>query len=285
MVLNQDFNSGMMKKLKLAVLDMNNGDPNQGLRCICSIAEKYPEEIDYKIYDVRVENEMPDLSYDIYISSGGPGNPLVGNGIWETKFTQLVDELWAYNKTTGQTAKKYAFFICHSFQMVCNHFQLGEITKRHSTSFGIFPVHKTKEGQNEFVINDLGNPFYTIDRRDWQLVQPKLNIIKKRGAKILALEKIRDHVPYERAVMAIRFSDEFVGTQFHPELEVDGMTQYLLKSENREKIINDFGTQKYNQMLKLLANPETITVTNKTILPTFIENAIKKLKNVEEVKI
>lgn len=266
-----------MNKLKLAVLDMNNGHPNQGLRCICSIVEKYPKEIDYTVYDVRVDNKVPDLSYDIYISSGGPGNPLEGNGIWEVKFTQLIDQLWTYNKTAISNAKKHAFFICHSFQLVCHHFQLGAITKRHSTSFGIFPVHKTKVGMEELVLNNLNNPFYAIDSRDWQLVQPKLNVIKKWGAKILALEKIRDHVAYERAIMAVRFSDEFVGTQFHPEADAEGMKEHLLKAENREKIISGFGKRKYNQMMKLLANPETIAATNEAILPAFIENAIRTL--------
>ena len=28
-------------------------------------------------FDVRLKNELPDISYDIYISSGGPGDPLV----------------------------------------------------------------------------------------------------------------------------------------------------------------------------------------------------------------
>ncbi len=276
----------MNKKLKLAILDMNNGHPNQGLRCICSIVEKYPKEIDYKIYDVRVNDEVPDLGYDIYISSGGPGNPLEGNGVWEVKFTQLIDQLWAHNKTANIADKKHAFFICHSFQLVCDHFQLGEITKRNSTSFGIFPVHKTAAGKREKVLAQLGNPFYAIDSRDWQLVQPNLNVIKKWGAKILALEKIRDHVAYERAIMAVRFSDEFIGTQFHPEADAEGMTAHLLKQENRDKIIQNFGKRKYNNMMKLLANPTTIAATNEAILPSFIENAIRQLSiEIEAVSI
>lgn len=275
----------MSKKLKLAVLDMNNGHPNQGLRCICSIVEKYPKEIEYKVYDVRVTNEVPDLSYDIYISSGGPGNPLEGNGIWDLKFTQLIDQLWFHNKTADKRKRKHAFFICHSFQLVCNHFQLGTITKRNSTSFGIFPVHKTKAGLDENILNGLANPFYAIDSRDWQLVQPKLKVIKKWGAKILALEKIRDHVAYERAIMAVRFSKEFVGTQFHPEADAEGMTQHLLIDENREKIIKNFGKRKYNQMMKLLAEPKTIAATNEAIIPAFIENAIRQLSKRKAVQV
>lgn len=257
---------------------MNNGHPNQGLRCICSIVERYAMEIDYKVYDVRVENEVPDLSYDMYISSGGPGNPLVGNGVWEVKFTDLIDRLWEHNKRADEADKKYAFFICHSFQLVCNHFQLGEITKRHATSFGVLPVHKTKAGKIDRALNKLKDKFYAIDSRDWQLIQPNLRVFKKWGAQILALEKIRDHVAYERAIMAVRFSEEFVGTQFHPEADAEGMIAHLEVPENQQKIITTFGQRKYNQMMKLLPKPETIAATQAAILPNFIEHAIRNLQ-------
>jgi homoserine O-succinyltransferase len=40
----------------------------------------------YHIFDVRSKNEVPDLSYDAYISSGGPGSPIDSAGsIWEEK--------------------------------------------------------------------------------------------------------------------------------------------------------------------------------------------------------
>jgi hypothetical protein len=29
--------------------------------------------------------------YDIYISTGGPGDPLVGDGSWDTKYIELID--------------------------------------------------------------------------------------------------------------------------------------------------------------------------------------------------
>ena len=46
-------------------------------------------------------------------------------------------------------------------------------------------------------------------------------------AQVLSLEKIRTHVEYERAIMAVRFSDEFVGTQYHPELSAADVGGYL----------------------------------------------------------
>ena len=73
-------------KLRLAILDLNAGLPNQGMRCITQIVSEYKNQLDADIFDVRVTGEVPDLSYDIYISSGGPGNPLEGDGVWDTRF-------------------------------------------------------------------------------------------------------------------------------------------------------------------------------------------------------
>jgi hypothetical protein len=46
----------------------------------------------------------------------------------------------------------------------------------------------------------------------------KLSVFKKRCQNYF-IGKIRDHVQYERAIMAVRFTDYFVGTQFHPEAD------------------------------------------------------------------
>ena len=38
--------------------------------------------------------ELPDLSYDVFISSGGPGSPLESEGIeWDKKYMQWIDEV------------------------------------------------------------------------------------------------------------------------------------------------------------------------------------------------
>lgn len=266
----------MEHKLKLALLDMNAGRPNQGMRCIRDIAHMYENDFDITEFDVRVTYEVPDTSFDVYISSGGPGNPLEGNGIWDKKWYDLVDQLWAYNQENA-FSKKYMFFVCHSFQMACHHFRLGEITERKSTSFGIMPVHKTKFGEIDPIFRDLPNPFYAVDSRDWQLIQPNLTIFQKHGAKILALEKIRTHVEYERAIMAVRFSKEFIGTQFHPEADAEGMSRHFSKEEIRNQVIENFGQTKYNDMMEHLNDPDKIELTHQTILPAFIENALDSI--------
>ena len=192
-----------IQKARLAILDMNNEEPNQGLRCITDIVRGFDDQVDWDVFDVRAKNQVPDLSYDIYISSGGPGNPLE-NGEWKDRFFELIDGAWHLN-LAGES-KKYFFFICHSFQMACEHFKLGDITPRKKTSFGVYPIHKTKIGEDDPLLQGLDNPYYAVDSRDWQLIQPKLKIFKEHGAEILSLERIRTHAEYERAIMAVRFS-------------------------------------------------------------------------------
>ncbi len=267
----------MRSKIRLAILDMNNGHPNQGMRCLRDIANSFEDRISWEEFDVRAKNEMPDTAFDIYISSGGPGNPLEGNGVWEVRFFDLIDQLWAYNQSVEASMRKHFFFICHSFQLACFHFQLGEITARKSTSFGVYPIHKTASGKKDQLLEHLEDPYYAVDSRDWQLVQPRLKVFKEHGASILSLEKIRTHVEYERAIMAVRFSDEFVGTQYHPEADPEGMMIHFSKEENRQKVINNFGQEKYENMMEHLQDPDKIAQTHQTIIPNFIENALNQL--------
>lgn len=45
-------------------------------------------------------------------SSGGPGNPMEGNGVWDKAWYKLVGDLWEFNQN-NKFDKKYMFFICH----------------------------------------------------------------------------------------------------------------------------------------------------------------------------
>jgi len=263
-------------KVKLAILDMNNDAPNQGLRCITEIVSSFSDDVEYQIFNVRAKNELPDTSFDVYISSGGPGSPL-DKGTWRKPYLQLMQELWDHNKGSSEQ-KKSVFFICYSFQVMCHYFELGEIKPRRSTSFGILRVHQTKKGHNDLIFKGLKDPFFAVDSRDWQLIQPRLTVFKEHGATILSLEKIRTHVELERAIMAVRFSDEFVGTQFHPEAEPVSMEAYFSLEENKKIIVKSFGEQKYNQMMDHMDDPEKVALTYRTILPKFIQNAITKVK-------
>lgn len=267
----------------MAILDMNNDEPNQGLRCIVDIAKSFNGDIEFTIYNVRAKLELPDFSYDIYISSGGPDSPLE-QGPWRKSYLDLIQGIWDFNKTS-QEEKKFVFLICYSFQVVCDYFKLGEMKPRKSTSFGIFPIHKTKAGLKDTLLQGLDDPFYAVDSRDWQLIQPRLKVFKEHGATILSLEKIRTHVELERAIMAVRFSNEFVGTQFHPEADPIGMYAHFSQDFYKQKVITAFGEEKYNDMMNKMEDPDKITKTYHHILPRFIRSAIQQIEDSTESNI
>lgn len=255
---------------------MYDGQPNQGMRCIIDIINRFNQIVTFQIFDVRGKSEFPDIKkFDIYISSGGPGNPLEGDGNWDLKYYNFIDELTKWN--TENKVKKHVLFICHSFQMACKHFGLAEITKRHDTSFGVMTIHKTKEGFNDPIFEGLADPFYAIDSRDYQVVQPKLSVFSKKGAKIISLEKIRDYVKFERAIMAVRFTEYFVGTQFHPEADPISFISHLRNKEVKEKIRNMKGKRKFRNMLEDLLDDDKIYKTNETLIPNFLKIAINDL--------
>ncbi|WPR70771.1 GMP synthase [Flavobacterium sp. NG2] len=272
----------MKKIIRLAILDMYDGQSNQGMRCIIDIVTRFSPIVNFDIFDVRQKGELPDIEkYDLYISTGGPGNPLEGNGDWDVKYYQFIDELMKWN--IENPVKKHMLFICHSFQMACKHFGLAEITKRKDTSFGVMTIHKTKEGLSDPLYEGLGDPFYAIDSRDYQVVQPKLSVFKKKGAKIISLEKIRDYVQYERAIMAVRFTDYFVGTQFHPEADPISFIASLRNLDAKEKIRKLKGKKKFRNMLEDLVDDDKIYKTNETLIPNFLRLAINDLMKTKKL--
>lgn len=258
---------------------MNNNHANEGMRCILQLIRSVQgndhSELAFEVFNVRGSNEIPGLDYDMYISSGGPGSPLPSEEPWEKPYFQLIDQLFAWNRQNKR--KKFVFLICHSFQLVVRHLELGMLSKRKSTSFGIFPVHKTDDGCSEKLFQGLPDPFYAVDSRDFQITEPNLERINELGASILCLEKIRPHVALDRAIMSIRFSPEIIGTQFHPEADNEGMLRYFQTDEKRNQIVANFGQEKYDAMVAYLQDPDKIALTESVILPGFLRDAIASL--------
>ena len=265
--------------IRIAILDLNDGFPNQGMRCIRQIIDEWSATITRDVvrleFEVRQKNEIPDNSFDIYISSGGPGDPLSTRfDDWDIGWCKWVDEVIRWNNNPSNTSKKYVFFICHSFQLASRFFNSGLVYKRKSTSFGVFPVHMLLEGKSEPVFDGLNDPFYAVDSRDYQVIQPNHGLIRETGGAILCIEKNRPHVPYERAVMAIRFNDYMIGTQFHPEADAEGMKIRLQEEDKRRTVIENHGEAKLNSMLEHLNDPDKIRWTYSHILFNFLNRAL-----------
>ncbi|TDG37228.1 GMP synthase [Pedobacter changchengzhani] len=267
--------------LKVAVIDLNNGAPNQGMRGIQEILSRFKTEhnidLTFDIFDLRQKGEIPSINYDAYISSGGPGSPLESEGEkWENDFFNLLDQIENFN-TQNNEKKKYAFLICHSFQLACRKYMLGNVTERRSNAFGIFPITLTEDGEKDSVFSGITNPFFSVDSRDWQVIEPDFNDFDEKGAKLLAIEKERKHVNLERCMMSIRFTNEIIGTQFHPEADPVGMKMYLLQEDKKKAITDLHGEAKYLDMLNSLDDPARIVLTQSIILPNFLKRAVGNL--------
>jgi homoserine O-succinyltransferase len=267
------------KRSKVAILDLYEGVANQGMRCLREILQQDSEanNVDLQVdeFEVRLLKQVPDLSYDIYISSGGPGSPLDTEGNeWEALYFNWLEEVEKWNKDEGNLQKKHVFFICHSYQLACRHYKVASVCKRNSTAFGVFPIHVLPDAVYEPVFEGLKDPFYSVDSRDYQVIKPNHHVILEMGASILAQEKDRPHVPYERAIMAIRFNNYMIGTQFHPEADATGMSMYLQREDKKSTVIAEHGEAKWQSMITHLNDPDKIRWTYSHVIPNFLNIAV-----------
>lgn len=260
----------LRKELTIALLDMYAGAPNEGMRCISEIINQFGEETHIKTtintFEIRHNLEIPDLSADVFISSGGPGSPQSDGENWDNLYNDWLFALVEFNKTS--LIKKPALFICHSFQLACRHLKIGTISKREQTSFGIFPVYQTTD--NNPLFNNLHNPFHAFDNRDFQ-VTPAADLPEQ--STILAVEETNDL--YSNAIMAIQFNESMWGTQFHPEADSKGMMLYLQRDERKKQIIEIHGEQKWNEMMRVAENPMALNNTRNCIIPNFLKMALE----------
>ena len=273
-------------KIRIAILDLYEGFANQGMRCIREILNQFGEtnnmDVSWDEFDVRQKNEVPDLSYDIFISSGGPGSPLDSKGSeWEKVYFNWLHKVEKWNSSDANVQKKYVFFICHSFQLACRHYNIGNVCQRKSTAFGVFPIHLLKEGKKEIVFEGMKDPFYAVDSRDYQVIEPKHNHLTEMGATVLAIEKERPHIQLERAIMAVRFNEYMIGTQFHPEADAVGMSMHLQTAEKKKTVIENYGEEKWASMIEQLNDPDKIIFTYQHILPKFLQFSVQSLQALE----
>src|SRR5262245_61378219 len=89
--------------LRICLIDMNNGQANQGIRCLRRILDAFVAQvrlanpgIEAEIAYVEPRNKQAayPTDCDLYVSSGGPGSPFDGESEeWYRGFGRLVDGL------------------------------------------------------------------------------------------------------------------------------------------------------------------------------------------------
>ena len=254
--------------IRIAVLDMYEGVPNLGMRCIHNIIQDWSQTrgkaTTITVYNTRGNAEIPDENFDIYISSGGPGSPIeTAHEVWDIAFTKWLEKMFFQQKPV--------FLICHSFQLACRHFDLGTVCLRKSKQIGILPVHTLLEDD---LFKELQETFYALESRSYQIIAPNDEKIGKMGAQILALEKMRPAIALERAIMAIKFSENMYGVQFHPEADLEELRIYFNEPSTKETVINEFSIEKCNRIMDHLDQNSPIINTHKHLIPNFLDKAI-----------
>lgn len=272
------------RPLHIAVLDMNDGYKNQGIRCINEILtetlETWSAAHDYKLsaniehFRVRDFGEVPTHRFDIYVSSGGPGSPFDGHGKqWEKDYFALLDAVLEHN--LARTRKTYFFAICHSLQVLTQHFGFAEVMPAPRPVYGIMPVYPTPEGMNSFILEDMADRFFAFERRNYQVVEPDESVLAKYGARVLAIES--RHGLRGKAIMSLSIGDEFQCTQFHPEADRDSVLNNFLDPEKSGDILQLNGEELFNKMIASLRSEDRVKRTRAIVMPKFLLRAYDHL--------
>lgn len=254
--------------IKIAIIDMYDGSPNVGMQCIDNIlniwAKSQNRIIEKTIFQLRDQCQVPDLNFDIYISTGGPGSPTDSiNEEWDKQYVEWLEKAFLQ--------KKWVFLICHSFQIACRHFNIGKISLRRSKQIGILPVHPLVQ---DILFEGLKDPFYTLESRFYQITEPNDEIISSMGASIIILEKERPSVPLERAIMGVKFNQQMYGVQFHPEADPSLLESYFTQDEVKNSMIESFGELKWKKTNHFIKDPSKVEATFNTMIPNFLNLAM-----------
>lgn len=254
--------------IHIAVLDLYDGSANVGMDCIMDILQDWSSkqsiEIAITVFDVRAKNELPGDRFDIYLSSGGPGSPIdTVTQPWDIAYCNWLDQMYAL--------KKPVLLICHSFQLACRHFNIGKVGLRKSKQLGILPIHPTAPHS---IFEALPDPFFALESRLYQITEPNDEKIASMGAKIIALEKIRPQLPYERALMGVAFSDTMIGVQFHPEATKERLHTYFNSETIKAAVMQDFSEDKWDQIILALEDATKIEHTCSRFIPNFLSQML-----------
>ncbi len=58
------------------------------------------------------------------------------------------------------------------------------------------------------------------------------------------------------------------------------MLYHFNRPDEKKQIVDTYGEEKYNRMLEILQEPNTVKLTRKTVIPNFLNKAIDELSKV-----
>jgi hypothetical protein len=276
--------AGRSRSLRIGLIDMNNGVPNQAIRSFKSIIATFAERararnpgLSVTTAHVQPRNlaEAPPPDCDLYLSTGGPDAPVDGfKESWATGLRTFFDSIIEGQLQRGTTAPAL-FTVCYSFEIAIMHFGLAAMIPR-ERKFGIMPVYPTEEGLAHPMFAPFGDRLFVWEHRNWQAVDLDEKKLKAMGGALLALES-RDGHSKGRGLMAFQFARGFEGTIFHPEADRSGVLNWLERPEQAKAVIETYGEIIYRRMCKTIDDPTRLARTYALLLPGWMARSFNAL--------
>jgi homoserine O-succinyltransferase/O-acetyltransferase len=270
--------------LRLGLIDMNNGVPNQAIRSFRTIVQRFFDRVracnpglPAELLHVQPRNlgEAPPPGCDLYLCSGGPDSPVDGfSEPWATPFRAFLDGLLEGQRKSGP-ASPSALVVCYSFELATLHFGVAKIVPR-QRKFGIMPVYPTAEGMGSDLLGPFGDRLFVWEHRSWQAVDLDARRLAELGGALLARES-RDGHSKGRGLMAFRFAPGVEGAIFHPEADRPGALNWLERPEQAEAVTETYGELVYQRMLRTLDDPTRLARTYALMIPGWLTRSFNAL--------
>jgi GMP synthase-like glutamine amidotransferase len=273
------------RAVRVGLIDMNNGVPNQGVRCFRSILDRFFDgvldrnpgiEIVLDYVQPRNLGEVPSRDCDLYLSTGGPGSPFDGyEEPWCTAYRRFLDDLVDESIRRGE-ASRALLVVCHSFEIAVLHFGIAQMAPRASRKFGVMPVYPTELGTRSALFSCFGDRLFAWEHRSWQAVDLDESRLGALGGELWARES-RDGFTKGEGLLAFRFAPGIEGTQFHPEADRAGAVAWIARPEQAAAVIEAFGELTYRRMLKTLDDPDRLARTFALMIPGWLVRGFNAL--------
>jgi homoserine O-succinyltransferase/O-acetyltransferase len=276
----------VLEPLRVSLVDMNNGVPNEAVRCFRRLLEGFSARVraanpglSVVLEHVQPRNlgELPSRNADLVLSSGGPGSPHDGwEEPWCTAYRVFLDTLLDRGAQDEERAPK-AFLVCHSFEIAVQHFRFAEMTRRHDLKFAIFPAYLTEEGERTDFLGPFAERLFVWEHRRWQAVGLDATRLAHHQGAVLATESRPGQKDKGEALLALRFGPGLEGTQFHPEADRPGVLAWIHRPEHTAALRDAYGHSLLERMMKTLDDPSRLARTYALLIPGWLTSRFNTL--------
>jgi hypothetical protein len=275
-----------MEPLRLSLVDMNNGVPNEAVRCFRRLLDAFANRVraanprlSVLLEHVQPRNlgELPSPKADLILSSGGPGSPHDGwEERWCTGYRTFLDSILDRTAQDPEHAPT-AFVVCHSFEIAIQHFRFAEMSRRQDLKFAIFPAYLTEEGEGTDFLQPFGERLFVWEHRRFQAVHLDIARLRNQGGAVLARESRPGQKDKGEALLALRFGPGLEGTQFHPEADRPGVLAWIHRPEHTAALRDAYGNSLLERMMKTLDDPSRLARTFALLVPGWLTSRFNRL--------